>query len=175
MNRFIPRLATLFLGTLFWATLSLVTVGWAATQDSAQEPLDDYRRAATALTQSVEVFASDQVESLDALRRAKAAFAPLAAELEPPLRQGLATTFESAEAAIVNRSETDLRVQAAVLRGGFQRSLYRVALESAGADLPRAQELLSVLATDLGMTETAFGDAPPQGVANGVRGAVGGA
>ena len=111
------------------------------------------------------MFASDQVESLDALRRAEAAFAPLAAELEPPLRQGLATTFENAEAAIVNRSETDLRVQAAVLRGGFQRSLYRAALESAASgDLTRARDLLSVLATDLGMTETAFGGASPQGL-----------
>ncbi len=140
--------------------LSSMLLGFALSWTTAKEPpndlLADYGRASTALTESVEVFASDQVESLDALRRARAAFAPLAAELAPPLRRGLTTTFASAEAAIGNRSETDLRVQAAVLRGGFQRALYKSALEEAGTDLPRAQELLGVIATDLGMTQTTF-------------------
>ena len=140
-----------------------VLLGFAFSWTTAQEPpkdlLTDYGRANTALTESVEIFASDQVESLDALRRARAAFAPLAAELAPPLQRGLTTTFASAEAAIGNRSETDLRVQAAVLRGGFQRALYKSALGDADTDLPRAQELLGVIATDLGMAQTTFGGA----------------
>ncbi len=156
MNRFTARP---FLAALRLITLCLVTTSCA----SAQELLNNYRRASAALGQSVDVFATDQVESLDALRRAKAAFAPLADELEPPLRRGLTTTFESAEAAIVNQSETDLRVQAAVLRGGFQRTLYSAALEGAASgDQPRARKLLNVLATDIGMAETTFDGATRQ-------------
>ncbi len=136
-------------------------LGWATAQEAA-DLLADYESASTALNESLEAFAADQVESLDALRRARDAFAPLAAELTPPLRRGLTTTFASAEGAIGNRSETDLRVQAAVLRGGFQRALYESALETASADLPRAQELLGVLATDLGMTQTVFSNASPR-------------
>jgi hypothetical protein len=102
------------LWTALWVALCLLSPGWA----SAQGLLESYRRATTALTRSADVFATDQVESLDALRRAEEAAAPLLAGLEPSLRTGLTTTFARAEAAIVNRSETDLRVQAAVLRGG---------------------------------------------------------
>lgn len=147
------------LPVLLTATLAILSLGSTPAQEPPADLLNDYRLATGALTQSVEVFADDQVESLDALRRAKAASLPLTTELEPPLRRGLTKTFGSAEAAIVNQSETDLRVQAAVLRGGFQRVLYRAALEGAAADLPRAQELLGVVATDLGMTETTFSGA----------------
>lgn len=144
--------ARLCLGLLSVALPSLV---WA------QAPLISYERAKTALQRSVAALPDDSVASLDALRRAKSAFAPLAEGLEPPLRQGLQATFERAEQAIVNASQTDLSVQAAVLRGGFQRSLYESALESAGAgELPQAKALLKVLGSDLQLTPTGLsGDA----------------
>ena len=104
------------------------------------------------------MFPDDPVASLDALRRAEAAFAPLSEGFEPAFKRGLSATFTRAEAAIVNRSGTDLRVQAAVLRGGFQRVLYTQALEQAAGDnLPRARTLLDVLAADLGFAGPVVG------------------
>ncbi len=136
------------LGLLCLALTSLV---WAQT------PLTSYGRAKTALQRSVAALPEDSVASLDALRRAERAFAPLAEGLEPPLRQGLQATFDRAEQAIVNASQTDLSVQAAVLRGGFQRSLYESALERAGdGDLPQARALLKVLGSDLQLTPAGF-------------------
>lgn len=131
----------------------LALTGWA----SAQTLPADYQRATDALTESVNVFADDPIASLDALRRAEGAFAPLSQGLEPSLREGLGATFTRAEEAIVNRSETDLRVQAAVLRGGFGRALYRQALSEASTGNPgRARSLLGVLAADLGFDRQTF-------------------
>jgi len=145
--------------TALWVALCLLSLSWA----SAQGLLESYRRATTTLARSADVFATDQVESLDALRRAKAAAGPLLAGLEPPLRAGLTTTFARAEAAIVNRSETDLRVQTAVLRGGVQRALYEAALaRAADGDLPRARALLGVLAADLGLRQQPFSGSSPE-------------
>lgn len=133
--------------------LGLTGSGWG----SAQTLPADYRQATDALTESVNVFAADPVASLDALRQAERAFVPLSQGLEPALREGLGATFARAEEAIVNRSETDLRVQAAVLRGGFGRALYRQALSAAAnGNLARARSLLGVLAADLGFDRRTF-------------------
>jgi hypothetical protein len=122
----------------FLLALCLLGLGWS----SAQSLLDDYRRARNVLAASISAFPDDQVGSLDALRRAQAAFGPLSKGLEGPLKRGLSATFTRAEAAVVNRSETDLRVQAAVLRGGFQRALYEGALEEAAdGNMERARTL----------------------------------
>ena len=123
----------------------------------AQPILTSYRDATEALRASVTAFPNDQVESLDTLRRAETAFEPLGAALEPTLRQGLNETFSRAEEAIVNQSETDLQVQAAVLQGGFGRAVYQQALESAAnGDLASAQNFLGVLGQDLGLADTQF-------------------
>ena len=123
----------------------------------AQSLLSDYQNAATALRESVAAFATDQVQSLDALRRAETAFAPLGGALEPALRDGLQETFSRAEEAIVNQSETDLQVQAAVLQGGFGRAVYQQALrDAAGGDAGAARNLLKVLGQDLGFGNTQF-------------------
>lgn len=136
----------------FLLTLCLLCLGWSSAQNLLDDPLaDDYRRATDALEASISAFPDDQVGSLDALRRARAAFAPLSEGLEETLKRGLSATFARAEGAIVNRSETDLRVQVAVLRGGFQRALYEGALEGAeDGNLPLARTFLGVLAGDLG-------------------------
>ena len=124
---------------------------------SLAQSLNDYQNAATALRESVAAFSTDQVESLDALRRAETAFAPLGGALEPALRNGLQETFSRAEEAIVNQSETDLQVQAAVLQGGFGRAVYQQALrDAAGGDAGAAQNLLKVLGQDLGFKNTQF-------------------
>lgn len=123
----------------------------------AQPILTSYRNATEALRLSVTAFPDDQVESLDTLRRAEAAFRPLGEALEPTLQQGLNETFSRAEEAIVNQSETDLQVQAAVLQGGFGRAVYQQALENAAAgDLASAQNLLGVLGQDLGLADAQF-------------------
>ncbi len=120
----------------------------------AQPPLGQFERASTALEGSVAAFPEDQVGSLDALRTAETAFGALGAGLEPQLRQGLEAAFSRAEQAVVNGSETDLAVQAAVLRGGFRRSVYEVALRAAAdGQLERAQSLLRAVERDLGLSE----------------------
>ena len=124
---------------------------------SLAQSLNDYQNAATALRESVAAFSTDQVQSLDALRRAETAFTPLGGALEPALRSGLQETFNRAEEAIVNQSETDLQVQAAVLQGGFGRAVYQQALrDAAGGDAGAAQNLLKVLGEDLGFENTQF-------------------
>lgn len=116
----------------------------------AQPPLNAYEEAKTALERSMAAMSEDAVASLDALRQARDAFTPLDEGLEPTLRRGLQETFSRAEQAIVNESQTDLRVQATVLLGGFQRGLYEQALERAAAgNLAQANAFLEVLATDL--------------------------
>ncbi len=141
--------------TLFLVLLSLCPLNLGFV--FAQPLLSSYQNAAEALRASVAAFPDDQVESLDALRRAKTAFGPLGAVLEPNLRRGLNATFSRAEEAIVNQSETDLQVQAAVLQGGFGRAVYQQALESAAADeLTNAQNLLGVLGQDLGLADAQF-------------------
>lgn len=123
----------------------------------AQPTLTSYRNATAALRSSVTAFPDDQVESLDMLRRAEIAFRPLGGALEPTLQRGLNETFSRAEEAIVNQSETDLQVQAAVLQGGFGRAVYQRALENAAAgDVASAQNLLGVLGQDLGLADAQF-------------------
>ena len=135
------------------ATLCLLGLG----SSLAQSLLNEYQNAATALKESVAAFSTDQVESLDALRKAETAFAPLGQALEPALRSGLQETFSRAEEAIVNQSETDLQVQAAVLQGGFGRAVYQQALrDAAGGDAATAQNLLNVLGRDLGLANAQF-------------------
>ena len=139
--------------TKFLLTLCLLGSGFGL----AQPLLTSYEDATAALRSSVSAFATDQVASLDALRKAEAAFGPLGAVLEPSLRQGLNETFSRAEEAIVNQSETDLQVQTAVLQGGFGRAVYQQALKNAvGGDLAAAKTLLNVLAKDLGFTDRQF-------------------
>ena len=119
----------------------------------AQPLLGQFERATTALERSVAAFPDDQVGSLDALRNAETAFGTLGAGLEPQLRQGLEAAFSRAEQALVNGSETDLAVQAAVLRGGFRRSVYEAALGAAAdGQLERAQTLLAAVERDLGLS-----------------------
>ncbi len=127
----------------------------------AQPILTSYRNATAALRSAVTAFPDDQVESLDTLRRAEAAFRPLGEALEPTLQRGLNETFSRAEEAIVNQSETDLQVQAAVLQGGFGRAIYQQALENAAdGDLTGAQNLLGVLGQDLGLADAQFVGTP---------------
>ncbi len=135
------------------ATLCLLGLG----SSLAQSLLNEYQNAATALKESVAAFSTDQVESLDALRKAETAFAPLGQALEPALRSGLQETFSRAEEAIVNQSETDLQVQAAVLQGGFGRAVYQQALrDAAGGDAATARNLLNMLGQDLGLANARF-------------------
>ena len=120
----------------------------------AQPPLEQFERATTALERSVAAFPDDQVGSLDALRNAETAFGTLGEGLEPQLRRGMGAAFSRAEQALVNGSETDLAVQAAVLRGGFRRTVYEAALEAAAdGQLGRAQTLLAAVERDLGLNE----------------------
>ena len=141
------------LRSILLLTLCLLSVG----SSLAQSLLTDYQDATAALRSSVAAFPADQVESLDALRRAETAFTPLSVVLEASLRRGLEETFSRAEEAIVNQSETDLQVQAAVLQGGFGRAVYQQALTDAGSgELENAQNLLNVLARDLGLANTQF-------------------
>ena len=135
--------------------MSLLGMGLSLT--SAQATLDAYTQAKSALEASIAATPDDSVASLDALRQAKRAFTPLGESLGSSLNQGLQVTFERAEQAIINASQADLRVQGAVLFGGFQRSLYEEALTRAQEDdLAQARRLLGVLGQDLELTPAQF-------------------
>ncbi len=148
--------------------LVLLAFGLTSALASAQTPLDAYTRARTALEASIEAAPTDAVASLDSLREAREAFVPLGEALGSTLSQGLASTFDRAEQAIINASPTDLRVQGAVLYGGFERSLYEAALTQAqDGNGAQARQLLGVLGRDLELTPPQF--APPQTTQNSAR------
>lgn len=135
----------------FFLTLCLLT-----NLSLAQSLLERFEQGSTALRESVAAFPDDPVGSLDALREARTAFGALGT-FEAELQRGLDETFSRAERAIVNGSETDLVVQAAVLQGGFQRAVYEAALRSAAAgETSRAQTLLNALGRDLGFAKPRF-------------------
>ncbi len=165
--------AILLLGAFALLPLALAQ---SATQPSSQptnqptnQPEDNllvtYQEAFTALDASVKALPQDSATSAAQLERAQLGFTSLADNAPAPLISGLSSTFERARDAIRNRSQVDLAVQAAVLKGGFHRLVYEAALQDAAAgnatDFAQAQRRLAQLATDMGLsaeTQSALGE-----------------
>lgn len=140
------RVVRLLTATLLCAALSQTVLAQSG------ETLDRHRLVLENLQASVDNLGSDSSASLDALEAAASTMRLVArdtdsATLVPALEQA----FSNARSAIANQSRTDLAVQAAVLRGGFQRSLLEAALAS--AELQEARAGFSQLATELELDE----------------------
>ncbi len=112
-------------------------------QSSGAQAQDDllntYQEAFAALNTSVKALPNDSALSAEQLERAELGLTALADNAPAPLISGLSDTFGRARDAIRNRSQVDLAVQAAVLKGGFHRLVYEAALQDAATgNLARA-------------------------------------
>jgi hypothetical protein len=135
----------------------LVLLSALALAQDELSVLERYALAVDHLSSSVASLEADPSESLESLSRAENAFRLLARETRSEaLRSGLVATFEQARIAINRRSDTDLAVRAALIRGGLQRIVYEATLSEAGAgDLTLVRAQLSRLAADIGFSAEA--------------------
>lgn len=116
----------------------------------ADDVLASYQDAQDALDSSVRILPEDPNGALASLERAANALRPLStSSTSVTLLSGLEATFDQARAAINQRSQTNLAVQAAVIEGGLQRLLYEAALLELADNPQRARERLLQLALDL--------------------------
>ncbi len=138
------NLRNMIVGLMF---LGLV---WAQEQDAL---LQSYSLAIDSLNLAVSSMATDTIKSSDELTRASDALRPLAAESSSSaLITALENTFTRAQTTIQNQSQTDLAVQVAVLKGGFQRLIYEAAINAANqGNTALTQQRLLRLATDLNL------------------------
>lgn len=135
---------------------ALLLVAGSGAQAQGDEVLERYGLALVNLSESVRLLATDVPASRDELDRAAGALRFLATQAgSPSLVEAMERVFEHARTAISNRSNTDLAVQAALIRGGFQRAVFESALGVFESEPAVAQSRLERLATDLGLSEEA--------------------
>jgi hypothetical protein len=126
---------------------ALLGLGFSFAQD---EVLQRYGTALGTLQQSVATLGEDSVRSRDLLDSAAGSLRLLAPQTSSPnLIAEMEQVVERARSAIQNHSRTDLEVQVAVLRGGFQRAVLESALLAATDDYPLAKTRFLRLAADL--------------------------
>ena len=146
--------------TLLWLGLTLCPFAFAqsapaqpaVTQPAQDELLNSYEEAFSALNASVKALPQDSAQSAAQLEQAELRLTALADNAPASLIGGLSDTFERARDAVRNRSQVDLAVQVAVLKGGFHRLVYEAALQDAAGELARSQRRLTQLATDMGLS-----------------------
>jgi hypothetical protein len=133
------------------AGLICLSLAWAQDQDAL---LQSYSLAIENLNLAISSLVTDSIKSSDELQRASDALRPLAAESSSTaLIAALESTFTRAQTTIQNQSQTDLAVQVAVLKGGFQRLIYEAAINAANqGNTTLTQQRLSRLATDLNLS-----------------------
>ena len=154
---------------LLWVALPLL----AAAQ--GQDPLQRHATALENLSRSVGLLASDSTASLDALESAAGSLRLLTGDTtSTTLVAAMEQQFDSARAAIGNRSEADLAVQVAVLRGGFQRALLEASLKSDNLDAARAgfDQLAAELSLDTEALDALAGAGSLAGLLDGYRAGV---
>lgn len=135
-----------------WLLLAALLFGVAAAQpDDAY--LDRYDLAIGNLQRAVAALPGDAVLAREELDGAFSALLTLSREAAAgPLAAALEGVVERARTAIVNTSQDDLAVQAAVLEGGFQRLVFDAALRAAAdGEVALARNRLVRLGSDLGM------------------------
>jgi hypothetical protein len=133
---------------------ALLSVAGLGAQAQADEVLERYQLALTNLSESMGSLATDVTASRDELDRAAGALRFLAGRAgSPTLVESMERVFERARTAIQNRSQADLAVQGALLRGGFQRALYDSALTLLESERATALARLERLAADLSFDE----------------------
>ena len=139
------------------ALVLTLLVGLGAAHAQQQDSvLQSYTLATENLDEALVSLPTDGALSREALDRAAQTLRPLSRDVvSTSLIGALENTFTRAATAVQNQSATDLAVQTAVLRGGFQRLVYESALRAANeGDLELARERLTTLATDLGFDVT---------------------
>ena len=139
------------------AALALILLlGCTAHAQQQDSVLQSYSLAVENLDEALVSLPTDGALSREALDRAAQTLRPLSRDVvSTSLIGALENTFARAATAVQNQSATDLAVQVAVLRGGFQRLVYESALRAANeGDLELARERLVALATDLGFSVT---------------------
>ena len=145
----IARKLTVALVAVLFATLA-----WAQEAVPEDDVLQRYELATENLSAAADALPGDAVGARTALDRAFSALLTLSRGDASTLSDSLDRVFERARTAIDNRSATDLAVQTAVLRGGFQRLLFESALTAAVEGRPDlARSRLLRLAADLQLGE----------------------
>lgn len=142
MSRFL-HLLTAFL---------LLSASMPVAEAQSEGTLQRHIMALDNLQVSVQQIGSDSTASLDALESAASTMRLVAQDTSSSsLVQAMETAFDNARTAIANQSRTDLAVQTAMLRGGFQRALLEsaIATGSAEAARPGFNQLASELGLDL--------------------------
>ncbi len=132
----------------------IATLAWAQEAVPEDDVLQRYELATENLSAAADALPGDAVGARTALDRAFSALLTLSRGDASTLSDSLDRVFERARTAIDNRSATDLAVQTAVLRGGFQRLLFESALTAAVEGRPDlARSRLLRLAQDLQLGE----------------------
>lgn len=132
----------------------IASLAWAQEAVPEDDVLQRYELATENLSAAAASLPDDPVEARTALDRAFSALLTLSRGDTGTLSDSLDRVFERARTAIDNRSTTDLAVQTAVLRGGFQRLLFESALTAAVEGRPDlARSRLLQLAQDLQLGE----------------------
>lgn len=140
MSRYLRLLATV----LLWSAFPFL----ASAQ--SEETLQRHTVALENLQRSVEQLGSDNTASIDALESAASTMRLVERDTASrTLVEALDTAFANARTAIVNQSRTDLAVQTAVLRGGFQRALLESSLDT--GSVAGARPGFNQLASELGL------------------------
>ena len=139
---------------LFLCALLLVA-GFGA-QAQGDEVIERYGLSLVNLSESVRLLESDVAASRSELDSAAGALRFLATEAgDPGLVAALERVFDRARTAITNRSATDLAVQSALIRGGYQRAVFDSAIALLESEPVAARARLERLAIDLGLSEEA--------------------
>ncbi|HEX7022257.1 MAG TPA: hypothetical protein VF171_05320 [Trueperaceae bacterium] len=136
---------------LLGLALCLALAPCAALAQGQDAFMERYALAVTSLDESVSALPADSARSLEKLELAASVLRPLSEETSSDTLIGdMQSTFERARTAITNGSQTDLAVQAALLKGGFERIAYEAALREARAgNRDLAQSRLAAVATDM--------------------------
>jgi hypothetical protein len=148
MNSAIRKLANLIL-------VGVLVVGSAYAQEG-DGLIETYNSAIANLEAVLEAGAEQGAAAFELLARSSNQLLALSLDsASESLTASLEQVLARAQIAVQNQSQTDLVVQTAVLRGGFQRIVYDSALSAAtdgNFDLARAR--LGELITDLNLPET---------------------
>lgn len=140
MSRHLRLLTTV----LLWSVFPFL----ASAQN--EETLQRHIVALENLQRSVDQLGTDNTASIDALESAASTMRLVERDTASrTLVAALDAAFANARTAIVNQSRTDLAVQTAVLRGGFQRALMESSLDSGSVESARPG--FSQLASELGL------------------------
>lgn len=132
------------------AAVLIASLAWAQEAAPEDDVLQRYGLATESLAEATATLPDDPVAARTALDQAFSALLTLSRGGSGTFNDSLDRVFERARTAIENRSPTDLAVQTAVLRGGFQRLLYESALTSAvEGDAEVARARLERLASDV--------------------------